>query len=168
MQQQIIKWVKINANLKKNLELWAQTVNQKNERALLELYHPKARVFPISGTLKIGHEEIETYLKQTPVTSLVINYRTVCYNPEENLVEGEYDYTQKNCPNGQVNFAIKFDSKNLIVEQASAPMQSKTWTLKNEVSVCTLLTAATVRALLKEAETPALTVESTRTLKPKP
>lgn len=152
MQKQVLHWVKISTNLRKNLELWAQTVNHQNENALLELYHPKARVFPTTGPLKIGHEAIAAHLKQTQIEKLTINYRSVSFNPEENLVEGEFDYTLKNQQTGRVNFAFKFDSKNLIVEQASAPIQRKNWKLKNEVSVCTLLTAATVQAILKEAE----------------
>ena len=150
MQKQIQQWVKVSANLKRNLEYFVETANAHNTEKILALYHPKAQVFPSMGTLKIGHTEIEKFMDQVQVQTVPINYGSVSYNTETNLVEGEYELALKSGRKANAQFAIKYDQQNRIVEHASAPIETSTWRLKNEVSVCTLLTAATVQSILKQ------------------
>lgn len=152
MQFEVQQWIKASVTLKKGLETWTETVNKKDLAALTKLYHAKARVFPTFGSLKVGQSEIYEYLTNTQNTSVQLHYGTIAYNTEENLVEGEYTFTRAQKADVRVKFAFKFDSKGLIVEHASAPLSTKTWYLKTEVSVCTLLTAATVKSVLKDSE----------------
>jgi hypothetical protein len=67
----------------------------------------------------------------------------------------------------QAKFAFKYDRQNLIVEQASAPIQNQSWKLKNEVSICTLLTAATVQSVLKQSDNVSVFESITQKIKPK-
>ena len=150
MQSQVRQWVQVSTQLRKNLQDWALAVNNQNVPEVVALYHPKARLFPTFGALKVGHKEIENYITKAAAKSVTINYRSVSYNTEENLVEGEYTFELADGKIIPADFALKFDSKNVIVEHASAPVKTSTWTLKNEVSICTLLTSATVKSILKE------------------
>lgn len=152
MQSQVKRWVQVSAQLRKNLEQWAQAMNHQDLKEVRVLYHPKARLFPSFGTLKVGQQEIEDFLKETDISRVTLNSHSVSYNPDENLVEGEYELELTNGQIAQTNFAFKFDSKNLIVEHAAAPIKTSTWSLKNEVSVCTLLTSATVKSILKDPQ----------------
>ena len=152
MQPQVKQWVRVSAQLRKNLEHWALTVNALNVDQVVALYHPKARLFPSFGTLKVGQQEILAFLKEANIQRITLSSQSVSYNPEENLVEGEYELKLTNGKIAQTNFALKFDSKNLIVEHAAAPIKTSTWSLKNEVSVCTLLTSATVKSVLKDSQ----------------
>ncbi len=152
MQIEVQKWIKASVALKKGLETWVETVNQKDLETLTSLYHEKARVFPTFGSLKVGQKEVSAYLAGAQNTSVTLNYGSITYNTEENMVEGQYTFSRPDKADVQAKFAFKFDSKGLIVEHASAPLSTKTWHLKSEVSVCTLLTAATVKSVLKETE----------------
>ena len=152
MQKEVQQWIKTSLKLKKGLETWTQAVNKKDSDLLLALYHPKARVFPTFGSLKVGKKEIGAYLSNAQNTTVTLHFGTISYNIEDNLIEGEYTFHRSEKADVRAKFAMKFDSKGLIVEQASAPSSTKSWYLKSEVSVCTLLTAATVKSVLKETE----------------
>ncbi|NCP67580.1 hypothetical protein GW756_04900 [bacterium] len=167
MHQQVQQWVKVSANLKKNLEIWVEANQQLDVEKITELYHPKARVFPAYGSLKVGHAEIKEAISKIRLEKLTLNYGSLSYNTDENIVEGEYEYQLQHGEVRNVNFAMKFDSKNLIVEHASAPVKAGKWKLKNEVSICTLLTAATVQSVLKKSENTTSFMNFTQKLKPK-
>ena len=152
MQQEVQQWINKSLTLKRSLAAWIEAVNSTDTEALAALYHPKARVFPTFGSLKVGTSEIKPYLEGTKLTNVELNYGTIRYNLEENLIEGEYTFLRAQKADVRAKFAFKFDSEGKILEHASAPLASQTWYLKSEVSVCTLLTAATVKSVLQEQE----------------
>ena len=152
MQTHIKNWITKSSLLKTQLEQWASAVNHQDSKKITSLYHPKARLFPLNGMLKKGTHEVEAHFKENTLKKVTISYGTLSYNPDENLVEGEYTFIFTNNEAVNASFAFKFSQAGLIVEHASAPTNIKDWRLRNELSVCTLLTAATVKSVLKRGK----------------
>jgi len=155
MQTEVNRWINTSVTLKKQLEHWATCIQQRDLKKLQACYHPKARIFPTFGSLKVGQKEVDPYLEKAIKTKVTLHFESLSYQIDENMVSGEYTFHRENKADVTAKFAFKFDSQGLIIEHASAPSATKTWFLKNEVSVCTLLTAATVKSVLKvSAEIP--------------
>lgn len=151
MQQHVKNWIEQSTLMRTQLERWAQTINTATKQDLAELYHPKARLFPVDGGLKKSADEIQTYFKGSEISGVKIHYRSLSYNPDDRLAEGEYTFKMLNGEQHRASFAFKFSREGLILEQASAPKNINNWRVRNEVSVCTMLTAATVQSVLKRS-----------------
>lgn len=149
MHTEITNWVQQSNLMRAGLEQWLLSVNSQNPERVVALYHPKARVFPTFGAMKQGSEAIEAYYNSADIFRVQINYGSLSYNPDDRLIEGEYTYQLLNGGQLSASFAFKFSREGLILEHASAPKNINSWRVRNEVNICTLLTAATVRSILK-------------------
>ena len=152
MQHLIGKWIQSGSQLKQGLETWAVTLNSHNTQGLTNLYSPKARLFPTFGTLRLGAEQIQEYFSQAKINRVELHYGSLVYHPDERMVEGDYIFEMTNGETLTASFAFKFNTNGKIVEHASAPKNLDRWRVRNEVCICTLLTAATVQSILKRTQ----------------
>lgn len=149
MQQKIRSWIRDSRQLKQSLEHWAATVNTRDAQKITALYSPKARVFSTFSGLQQGHESIETYFNQADIHRVELQYQSLCYHPDEKMIEGDYTFTLVGGDRLGASFAFKFNKAGYIMEHASSPKNIHSWRVRNELCICTLLTAATVQSVLK-------------------
>lgn len=148
MQDLVKSWITEGTLMRTKLENWANVVNKKDNLELSRAYHPKARLFPTFGSLRKNRDAITQYFESADICSVKIHYGTLRYNPENRLAEGEYTFTLNDNSRISASFAFKFSKTGLILEHASAPKNINSWKIRNEVSICTLLTASTVKSIL--------------------
>jgi|GEM_PF-5082352 len=149
MQDLVKSWITEGTLMRTKLEHWAEVVNRQDSTEISDLYHENARLFPTFGSLKKGKKSIKSYLDQASIVSIKIHYGTLNYHPEDRLAEGEYTFKLADDSLVSASFAFKFSRTGLILEHASAPKNIDSWKVRNEVSICTLLTASTVKSILK-------------------
>ena len=149
MQHLVKSWITEGVLMRQSIEQWANFVSKQDSQSISHLYHQKARLFPTFGSLKKGRAAISSYFQESQITAVTVHYGTLNYNPDDRLTEGEYTFKLSSGDLVSASFAFKFTKTGLILEHASAPKNLNNWRVRNEVSVCTLLTASTVKSVLK-------------------